>query len=362
MRAAPKGRTHSSKKYIKRFKSKVEQGFRLHSVLFNKYSFKKFKINNKLYLVKQQLKKNNILSITNTVEKSQVKPWYKIFFWKVFAVKKKNLPLVIVSIGHYTYSKKRKQESCKNNAVNNILSEKYGLKMEYLGKNKWSTLRLSNREQKLKSLKIQPFQQSYEESAGVNGFSNCKNAGEQKAHCQSFRSSFGSLSRMEKKNIISQQLDDEKIDVIYNFFYGTSALKAVCIPFIAATPTDTTTSSNEFPQRCNKSSSNEPSQTYNKSSPFAVAASKSKSKTNVDIVQVGSSFTILLPQQRNLNRPENRVIKSQLRKSLRMKAHESRHASHFFQPSRKKKAPKDAELEAYPSNYLRRNPQYDPFK
>lgn len=350
MRAAPEGRKHSNKKYIKKIRNKVEKYFRVHSFLFNKYSFNKFKINNKLFLVKQMLKQDDILSITNTSKKDNAKPWYKILFWKVFALEKKHLPLVIVSIGHYTYSKRRTPDSCRNNAVNNMLSKKYGLKIEYLDNNKWSTLKLSNREQKLKSLKIQSFQHSYDENLGDKDFSKC-NANHE-MQCQAHKSPLGSLSKMEQKNIISQQLPNEKVDIKYNFFNGTNALKAICVPLISATPTSSSGSSAKFSQK------------YNKRSPFSVPQltfpKRARSKSNVNILQAGQSFTILLPQQ--LRMSENRAIKSQLRESIRIKFHERRPALLFFHPNRKTRAPEDGELEEYPSNYLREKIQYDPFK
>ncbi|OBA28127.1 hypothetical protein HANVADRAFT_1208 [Hanseniaspora valbyensis NRRL Y-1626] len=316
MRSAPKGRRYSNRKNIKRYRNKIKKYLSWYTFLINKYNLKKFTFSNKFYEFKQNFRRNDLLSKTNKLNQLNEKtPWYKILFYKIFKVKKKDLPLVIVSISHFTYSQRNNtkiEEGKGNDVLNSFVSKKTELKIEYVNKNKWNTLMLSNREQKIKKINSQQYQDACNKGNLIDTFLNTsENENFKTDNPQTFKS----LNQIEQKHILSQKIPTSKLDVKYNFYYGTNALKTICIPLISATPTTSLTSSSNNSQ--NISNNNSPTRP-----PAIITNSNTSSTDSINFLEINNKLSIRLPKDVYLKTPEEQIFNTHLRKKIRLKFHD----------------------------------------
>ncbi|KAL6933349.1 hypothetical protein ACO0R3_002453 [Hanseniaspora guilliermondii] len=212
MRNAPKGRTHSKRKVAKKYLNNIKKYFRWHQAFANRYNITKIKWFNTTVSFKPQTQDINIINNQNKIKQ---KNWFTRFISNIFSVKKKNQPLVIIGIKHY------------NNNKNNLSS----IKIQYLKKNHWNTVFVSNRTHKLTTIDSQRFTKKINSNAQKS-----ISKGELGNH-------FETLNQIEKAQALTSILPDTKLDIKYDYYYGTNALKTICIPLISAS-TDSS-SSNE---------------------------------------------------------------------------------------------------------------------
>ena len=318
MRSAPKGRRYSNRKNIKRYRNKIKKYLSWHIFLINKYNLKKFTFSNRFYEFKQNFRKNDLLSKTNKLNQLNEKtPWYKILFYKIFKVKKKDLPLVIVSISHYTYSQrnnKKIEEEKGNDIIKSFNSKKTELKIEYVNKNKWNILMISNREQKIKKINSQQYQDACNKGNLIDTFLNTSETENEKFKTDNPQT-FKSLNQIEQKHILSQKIPTSKLDVKYNFYYGTNALKTICIPLISATPTTISTSLSNNSQ--NILGNNSPT-----TAPAIITNSNTSSTDSINFLEINNKLSIRLPRDVYLKTPEEQIFNTHLRKKLRLKFHD----------------------------------------
>lgn len=201
MRTAPKGRTHSKRKKAKRYLNKIKKYFKWHQAFANKYNVAKIKWFNSTVSYKPHNIEKKIYN-----PKLKHKNWFSRFISNLFSVKKKNQPLVIIGIKHY-HNNKNKSSS---------------IKVQYLKKNHWNTVYMSNRTHKLTTIDSQRFTKK------ING--NAQN----NITIEESENYFETLNPVEKAQALTSILPDSKLDIKYDYYYGTNALKTICIPLISA--------------------------------------------------------------------------------------------------------------------------------
>lgn len=213
MRAAPTGRTHSKRKQAKRYLRKVTRYFKWHRAFVNRYNITKFKWLNTSVTFRHNRSNVNAFN-TAAVNDDKQENWFKRLINKFMNVKKKDQPLVIVGIKHYnnkTYSP--------------------SVKIQYLKKNHWNTVMISNRTNKLKTIESHNFTEKY--NSIIQG----------KTVENDHVDHFNSLNQIEKSQALRSILPDKNLDIKYDYYYGTNALKTICIPLISGSTEST--SSNE---------------------------------------------------------------------------------------------------------------------
>lgn len=201
MRTAPKGRTYSKRKKAKRYLNNITKYFKWHQVFANKYNITKFKWFNTTMSFKQN---NPDININNP--KVKHKNWFSRFISNLFSVKKKDQPLVIIGIKHFNPN--RRTDST--------------IKIQYLKKNHWNTVFISNRTHKLATIDSQRFTKKINSNAQGNNTT------------KEVANYFETLNPIEKAQALSSILPDSKLDIKYDYYYGTNALKTICIPLISA--------------------------------------------------------------------------------------------------------------------------------
>lgn len=200
MRTAPKGRTHSKRKTAKRYLNNIKKYFKWHHVFANKYNIAKLKWFNSTVSYKRI---NPEVNFNNPTVKH--KNWFTRFISNLFSVKKKDQPLVIIGIKHY-----------------NNKSKDSSIKIQYLKKNHWNTVFVSNRTHKLATIDSQRFTKKMNSNAQSN------------ITTKKFTNYFETLDPIEKAQALTNILPDSKLDIKYDYYYGTNALKTICIPLISA--------------------------------------------------------------------------------------------------------------------------------
>ena len=213
MRAAPIGRRHSKRKQAKRYLQKITRYFTWHQAFVNRYNITKFKWFNTSVTFKHNKSTVDAFN-TSVVNDDKQQNWFKRLINKIINVDKKHQPLVIVGIKHY--NKKTYSQS---------------VKIQYLKKNHWNTVMISNRTNKLKTIDSHNFTEKY------NSIIQSKNV-ENK-----YIDHFNTLNQIEKTQALRSILPDKNLDIKYDYYYGTNALKTICIPLISGSTEST--SSNE---------------------------------------------------------------------------------------------------------------------
>ena len=214
MRTAPTGRTHSKRKRANRYLSKITKYLKWHQLFVNKYNITKFRWFNNT--VSFRLHRTSPDGFGRNIDKDVHRVnWFKQIVDKIFTVRKKDQPLIIIGIKHFN-------TAANSSAVN----------MQYLKKNHWNSVFISNRTHKLKTLESQSLTNRYNSTVQSKNGNNCTD------------DHFNSLNPIEKAQILNGMLENKKFDIKYNYYYGTNALKTICIPIISGSTEST--SSNEF--------------------------------------------------------------------------------------------------------------------